>query len=123
MQSRTTMYHNQNLIRGQTRATRRDVMSTVPANQRRYSRVIAIEAIPNSAIPPYRELVERLACGHQGANHGATLCALPPRPELAVVLVGKKRQCKTCSAVATQQAEQAWQGGVACVEQRSMPLD
>jgi hypothetical protein len=91
-------------------------MSTVPANQRRYSTVVAIEAIPNPDILKYRDIVERLTCGHLGANHGATWegtdAPLGRRPEHYTSLIGRRRQCKTCSADATKLVWKAWQGGI-----------
>ena len=80
-------------------------MGTVPAAQRRYSTVVAIETISNPDIEKYRDIVERLACGHLGVNHGSTWegteAPLRRRPEQYAWLIGKKRQCRTCSAAAT----------------------
>jgi hypothetical protein len=85
-------------------------MGTVPANQRRYSTVVAIETVPVPELGRYSSLIERLACGHFGANHGGIWDGggSAPRNDPAAYegLIGKKRQCRTCSADATQQVEQ-----------------
>lgn len=86
-------------------------MSTVPANQRRYATVVRIEAIPNPDLAKFRDIVERLSCGHLGANHGATwegtAAPLRQRPAQYVHLVGRKRLCRTCSHEATRRLWEA----------------
>jgi hypothetical protein len=81
-------------------------MGTVPANKHRYSVVVAIETIPNADLEKLSDIVERLACGHLGANHGATWegTEAPLRRHAGQYrgLIGKKRLCRTCSALATQ---------------------
>jgi hypothetical protein len=70
--------------------------------RRRYSTVVAIEAIPVPGLDRYTDIRERLSCGHLGANHGGTWegTAAPLRrhPSQYMFLIGRRRQCHTCSA-------------------------
>jgi hypothetical protein len=72
-----------------------------PHARRRYARVVAIEAIPVPDLARYADIRERLSCGHLGANHGGTWegteAPLQRRPEQYACLIGRKRQCDTCS--------------------------
>jgi hypothetical protein len=77
-----------------------------PARTQRYPLVVGIETIPNADPAKHSDIVERLACGHFGVNHGATWKGTPSgweqRPAQYRWLIGKKRYCRTCSQLATQ---------------------
>jgi hypothetical protein len=74
---------------------------TTPRVRRRYATVVAIETIPVPDLDRSAEIRERLSCGHLGATHGGTWegtdAPLRRRPEQYALLIGRKRQCRTCS--------------------------